>query len=440
MQLAVILTAAAVALGTPQPPAVARATLTAESQPLNAAGDNEPQLRAFIDSLPNGANVVIPAGTWRVDRPLKVTKAVTLESEGEGESRATIVAGEAAAGRGAIEIGDDTPGGQVDGATIRNLIVRQQSNAAGVKNCVVVHGDGFTMRDTHLADSKHEGLVISATSRGANIEDCTAADCGLGSPSYTLPTAAFNSHAIETNYKRCSVRGSGHGIEASNTGTTIDACDVAEPGTSFAGTQGTAYVVGSAGMGVYRLTIKHSRSTGYANAVNVGNGIGRLTEVDVVGNRFDGGGVSFMGGKTTNNVPHPDEGPDLSPIGSRIRSNTFIVRGPTQGLVIYNTGPQAGVYDVFGREKLTVEDNAVFCVGPHGTSPLFGVAGRVVGQVAILRNKVFGSPQEPSRGDVATFTNNANLAVPAMPIDVAGNVAYKADGTERPVVVKIENP
>lgn len=436
--------AAAIAAATPDPqeppPKVARATLQATSQPLSVTGDNEPQLTAFINSLPDGATVTIPYGVWRVDRSVKVRKRVEIEGEVLGGLRPLLL-GQANDGTGCtIEVGNYSADVRTDGVKIRDLNISQNGVGAGIKNCVVVNGSGFRMNRVHMTSAAHEGLVVHGFNRDAVVEDCTGNNVGLGNETYSLPTALFNSHALNTVYRRCKGWNCGHVIEG-ETNVLIEDCEAFEPGFPVAGSKGHAFAIGSANMGVFRAVIRNSRTRGYLHAVSFGNGNGRLTEVDVVGNVFDGGEISFMGGKEANGTPHPDEGPDLSPVGSRVRSNTFVVRQPTQGLVTYNTGPAAGVWDVFGRENLTIEDNAVFCVGPHGDAPLFGVAGRVVADVWILRNKVFGSAAAPSRGDVASFTNNANLAVPGMPtLRVEGNVALKPDGTERPVVVKIENP
>lgn len=414
-----------------QPPA---ATGSGRSAAL-VVGDNAPQLQSFIDSLPEGSSVALPAGTWNVASPIRLKANQKLV--GKGMDQTTVRSTGAAWADGVVVWGVDWTN-PAHGVELRDLTVEQAVNGPTQHTCVHGEGNDSKLTRVRFKGSRYEGVVIGAWNLRATFTDCEAEDCGNGGAAYAHSTAGFNSHAFDTRYTRCRAKRCGQGFEFGSAGTIVDSCIVTEPG---AGAPSIAFNIGSYVNGVWKVRLRNSRSVGYATAVQVGNGIGRLADVRIESNAFVDGTVNFMGGKPTNAVPHPHtgyQGPDT--FGSAVVGNTFIFTKPNYGAVSYNTGPSA-TWEVFGREPLAVERNIVhfkLAGGDVQPAPPFGFGGKITGGCRLIDNIVSGMESAPGRGDGATYTNNGNPAVQNMPIVVKGNVATNAEGMNRAFVVKIE--
>jgi hypothetical protein len=404
---------------------------------LSETEDNAPGLNAWLDQLPVGVVVTFPAGIWPIHSHIQVNKRIELTAIGSALFK--LIAANANAK--VLRIGDYNGNVKVNGCTVRNLTLEiAGEKTSGLYNCLEAHGDDTTVEDCTFKGCPHEGIVVSGNSRRANITRCRGESCGTGNTSYSLSTAAFNSHAHPTIYTDCTATGSGQGFELDGHGTKCIRCRAENP---HGVTPSIAFNVGSVGTGIWNVEVSESVSIGYATAVQSGNGIGRFANLNVHDCIFDGGGAYVMGGIATNSNPAliaelGQEGPDTGL--SHVDRNVFIVRAAHQGLMGVSLGP-AATDEVYGRESWTFDDNAVVYVNgaPPQDSPVLFISGKQVGAVTMRRNRLFGMDTAPSRGDLQTFTLNSNPAVQGQPNLTHGqNLAFKVDGTARTLVVRIE--
>jgi hypothetical protein len=414
---------------------VAFATFNAQSPPLTEDGDNEPTLRAWLDSLPAGTIVQLPAGDFPLHRTLVVTKKVSLL--GQGRSHTTL-RGVWDGTRGAVlQVGDYNAGVKVNAVQIDGLQIMQTATGAGIHNCIEVMGDDFRATSCDFSGAHHEGVVVHGVCFRASILDCDAIGCGLGNESYTLSTAGFNSHAHPTLYTNCQTRNCGQGFEIDGHGSRLKRCKVSEPGNAQ---PSIAYNVGSTGLGISDVEIDSCVSIGCPSAFGCGNGIGRLADVNVHDCIFDGGAVSVMGGipENTNTGANIAPGPDTGL--SHVDRCVFIVRGPHSGILGYNSGINAGDGDTFGREPFTFNDNDVYVVAADaGTSPIISGAGKWVAPIQFKRNRIWRMDAAPDRGDLQLFTLLGNHATPGQAnVTTEGNLAFKLDGSARTFIERRE--
>jgi hypothetical protein len=395
-----------------------------QSSPLTETGDNKAVLQAFLDSLPPGAVVQMPPGSWRVDTPLRINKTVTIQGP------ATIYSDAANFARGVVIVGEYNTTTKVNDVNFYDLTFSQQADGSNTRTCLEVMGDRLNCFRCTFANCQFEGVVVHGNCSDPTFTDCVGLNCGKGGPAYPLPTAAFNSHAARTLYLRCRSTNSGQGYEMSGNGTVADNC-IAETDMPAIG---YGFNIGSANWGVYNVTIKNSRTYGYRSAITVGNGNGRLCRVNILNNVIDGGAIEFVGGKMTNLVPgNPFEGPDL--YGSAIEGNTIIQRGETYGTITYN-----GYYgQEQTRENLSIRRNTIVAIAQSPSTPFVQAAGTIVANVWLEDNVICESDSAPSRGDFAAFTANGHSPVAGYPnLVVNRNVAKKKDGSTRPFVTKLE--
>jgi hypothetical protein len=419
---------------TAQPPATATATYSGSSPPLVVNGDNEPILRPWFDSLPDGCTVNLPAGDWHVGRPLICMKRLAIQ--GAGKDQTTIRGDWADATGGALVVGNYGAGQKVNGVTLRALTIAQSASGTGIHNALVVTGDDFTAEDCRFQGSEHEGAVVAASCLRAIFTRCEAVNCGRGGVSYNLSTAGFNAHAAPTIYTDCAAHGCGQGFEIDGHGSKAIRCVVDLPPANVS--PQIAFNVGSAGLGISDVELDHCTSLGYGDAVAASNGIGRFASLNVHDCTFDAGAVTVAGGKRENSANDPDipAGPDTGQ--SHVDHCVFVVRGPLPGILGYNGGPSAGGPEI-SREPYTFNDNVFYFVGPvDDSTPIIYAAGAVQ-HLTVSRNTFLGLNAAPSRGDFQSFTLQDNPAPPGQPgIAIDGLRAFKADGTMRPAVVRRE--
>lgn len=421
--------------GVNQPPSTITATYS-QSATLDPNADNAPTINAFLDSLPEGVTVTLPEGIWPVNSRVQINKRLELNSA----SGATIRLIAADANMHVLRVGQYHANVKVNGVTIRRLTLEiDGSKTTGLYNCVDANGDDFTAEDCVFRNCPHEGIVVSGNSKRPIIRRCRAENCGTGNQSYFNSTAGFNSHGWSTVYEDCVATGCGQGFEIDAYHTRVRRCRAEFPAGT---TPSIAFNVGSVGTGIWDVEIDGCTSIGYETAVQSGNGIGRFAGLNIHDCIFDGGCCHVMGGVHTNTNPGlvaelGEEGPDGGQ--SHIDRNVFIVRQPHQGLLGVSMQPSAeeGIY---GREAWTFDDNVVVYIGtPPQDCPGLFIGGMQMKPVSMQRNKLFGMDTAPSRGDIQTFTSNGSVAVPGQPnLTLSGNLAFKVDGTARPVVIRIE--
>ena len=417
--------------------------------------DNWAALQTLLDV---STHVTLPAGEWPISRTLQMgQRRQAVQGQGVGRTTLRLYTNY---GGPVIGIGAGTRWSPTDtnyfGATgmmVRGLTLHQQSTAAGA-NCLYVSDqpvygvnecNELKVYEVRVRGAAYEGIVAASSIRDAHLKNIEAWDCGNGGPAYALSTAGINATCgglILEDFRtlRC-----GQGVETGNSNVIVRRGVITEPG---AGTPGIGVNIGSTGWGIYDVEISDCKIYGYDSAIAVGNGIGRLTSIRILRNLIhdEGAGnspIEFQGGQTANGVANPFAGPDLSAEGSFIEDNVFEVSSPHQGAISYNTGPaDLGNPNVYGREKLTVRGNIIrFVSGDTSlqTNPLIGFAGNITGDCLVTRNRVYGLPTAPSRGDVQSYTNNQNAAVQGMPnLSVYGNDAYLSTDRLRDFSVRIE--
>jgi hypothetical protein len=395
-------------------------------------------LQGSIDrAARNSGSVKLAAGVYLVSRPIVVPSGITVV--GAGMDRTTI----RNIGRFPGPLVQFGMKGAVRNVTLSDFCVEVKDNDLKGTNCIQGdQADDVRITRVKVRGSKYEGLVGGAHARRWTVTDCEAEECGNGGSAYQLSTAGINVASREVLLKNCKTRRCGQGFEFGNLNVTLEGCSATEPGP---GTPSLAFNCGSAVVGVHKVKVVKCTSEGYASALVVGNGIGRMSALTVEACTFTDGSITFSGGKPKNSVPTPDQGPDVS--GSFIRDCTVRWTKPsehTAAAMLYNTGI-AKDGKVLGREPLTVERLKVkFAAKPTGTvsQPIMGVAGQVSAKVVFRNCMVEGLDEPPTRGDGAVFGVLENQ----LPADI-GNIRFidckatTSTGAKRPFVVKnVPNP
>jgi hypothetical protein len=433
--------------------ATAKATIskTMESQPLTTDGDNAPILNAFLDSVPEGATVTLPPGIWPTHSTVIINKRITLESAENASATIRLIATNQDADVLSVATYQTAP---VHGVTVRKLTLEVVGEMLkGQIQCLEVNGDDFTAENVTLIGCPHEGSIVHGHCKNARLTDCVAIRCGLGNEFYGLPLAGFNSHAYATVYTRCKAINCGQGYEVDGHHTKVLYGEVEMDGTvtTWDGKPLWGGInIGSATFGLWDVEIAYCRVKG---GCSFGNGNGRLASMHIHDNVLYGNArTSAMGGMFNNKGgPVPNPNPDTG--HSIVERNVYIYTGDDNHVIGVGTGPAAGTWDhdgnpetppyqEQGREPITFQDNVLIYAGPlngPNSSPIMYIAGTYSAPVKFLRNKLYGFDAAPSRGDLATFSNNQSVAIPGQPNLIhEGNVVIKRDGTMRPLVVKIE--
>lgn len=392
--------------------------------------DNAPALQNLLDTAVDGSVVTLPKGVWNVSTALRINKPLTMVGN---ETTIRLIANNKA--DDVVRIGDWGKSVRVNAVTLRRLTLEVAGvHGIGTYNCVDFYSEDLTCEACEFIGSPNEGVY--GNGRRPKFVDCIARNIGNGNQTYSLPLSAYNSHAADTLILRCKAYDCGFFAEMSGNGSK---CLYSEAINS------AGINVGSATYGTNDVEIGWFKGAG----VGFSNGNGRLANINVH-DCFLTGGSSFTGGLFENlaHDPYFPEGPAVGT--SRFERNTFIVSTQHQGVLGANTGPAAGTWDhdadpntppyhEMGREHVIVSDNTFFFTVQVNDSPTMYVGGNYTGPLEFKRNKFLNMDNPPSRGDIATFSNNANKAIPGQPnLVLEGNIAVRRDGTERPLVVKVE--
>lgn len=322
--------------------------------------------------------------------------------------------------------------------TLADMTVWQTDDSNSNNKCIWNEtGDDFLVQGVRVRGSAYEGIVAGSDVVNVTLQDFEAWDCGNGGVAYPLTTAGINCTNRNLVCEDFVTLRCGQGIECGNSPAGVfRRGTVLGPGTN---TPSLGCNIGSTGRGVYRLTIEDVTFRGYPQSIQVGNnGIGRLCGVTIQRCDVDQA-ISFSGGLVDNLVPgQPGEGPSIE--GSFILNNAIrISEANTQASILYNTGPSAGVYDVYGREPLTIRGNSVYYASQVQTTPTISFAGKIVANCIVEGNRFYGLTVAPSRGDIASFASGSNPSIPGMPnLSQSNNIAYDLTGRSRLLSVKIE--
>jgi hypothetical protein len=411
-----------------QPP-VAVATFTQEVA-LVAEGDNAPALNAFLGSLPAGVKVTMPAGVWPVSSRLKFHKQLTLEGAAAGTTF-KLIAQDGGDGKVA-EIGHSSDPGavKVDGVTVRRITFEVAGTPTGAHfSCLDVWGDDFVIEDCTFIGSTAEGFTGAGIRH--TVTRCKAIACGHGNAFDGRKLAGFNDCAQLTTYTECEATNCGQGVEFGGNGSKLIRCTFTSDVRNYGAN------LGSMVHGSHDCQILDCLFNGCG--ITVGNGIGRMYNVTIKGNVLDDGFVAFMGGRADNMAENQ---PGQSVGQSYIEHNTFVIRTDAGGVCGMTTGPSGPnpASDEMCREPVALNDNVFMYMVPTVANaiPLF-VGGKWTGAIEWKRNRIFGLNAAANHGDLATFSYADNIAISGQPgLTKEGNLAFKADGTLRATVIKIE--
>lgn len=415
------------AVMTAQPPPQAVATIG--SAPLDTNGNNAPAIQNLFNTIPPGCTVAFPNGVWTVNAPVQINKTVSIEAESAGTC---TIKGVFAAGQCSVFIvGSYGADVKANGVAVKRLTLEVDSpaNQGGPINCLFAFGDSFLMEDCILKGSAHEGVAVLGSSVHPIIRRNYAENCGHGNAFYSNPTAAFNVYAYQSEITDNTAKNCGQGYECGGNHVTVRNCTAENCGYGFN--------AGSHGGGIWETEIGWCKTINCGTAVTVGNGIGRLANVNIHDCVFDGGIVNVMGG-VQNNQHAPMEGIPVGPDTGQSHCDrcVFILRGQPGGTLGYNTGPGGAATAVYGREPWTFDDNQFFAVGQsQGTSPIVFFAGHISAPVTVKRARIFNLDAAPTRGDVQTFWTNGQ---PPANFTLLDNLAIKSDGLMRPFAVNWE--
>lgn len=406
--------------------------------------DNQPVLQAFIDSVPAGSEIIIPQGDWGIASSINLNNGQRLKSLNRAKTIIRTIGGNfngpvigaGGDGRWPNSVGRKT----VTGCEVCDITLIQ-SDGSNTNNKIVWYESTVNsfVRRTISRDGCYEGIIIGGVGGGA--EDNEIYNTGNGGPAYGLSTAALNIYSRDSVIKRNKTRGCGQGIEAGTLNQLIEDNDIAEPGPA---TPSLGINIGSVGSGITNVRVQKNRVVGYPSGVMCGNGIGRLSKIEIEDNKIVNGSIDFAGGQIDNRVHlYDSEVPSIS--ASYIKNNKIYVTWTDEkyySAIIYNAGSDNNM----GREPLVVQGNtlhldpkantkppqAPYNGGPR-TTPYFAVGGPVSGNVSFIDNDIYGAMDvAPIRGDVQGWSSQ-NPGLPNW--TVTGTRTYKADGTERPAIV-----
>jgi hypothetical protein len=300
----------------------------------------------------------------------------------------------------------------------------QQHHIGNTPNqkCIWIdNSDGVTISRCFIGGCDYEGVIGSYTATHTTLADCVADDCGNGGPKYAQSTAGFNMVSPYTRLLRCRTTRCGQGCETGNSHVTMENCDFGSPG---AGTPSIGINIGSTNAGIWDVVVVGCTTNGYRQAVQIGNGNGRLAGVLLRDCVFADGGVAFQGGMTKNLVATPHEGPDL--FGSAFMNCKVHFTNPklasNNAGFIYSVGPSylpshaptaatPKPPHAWGRAQLRVEDCSVsYDPGvADGSTPPFSMTGGITGTVEFVRCLVAGLDAPLTRGDFSAFDLGENL-------------------------------
>jgi hypothetical protein len=410
---------------------------------LHPDADNWAALQGLLDV---STHLTLPAGTWPIHQTLNIgNTAKTIQ--GQGVERTTLwltadFAGPTIGIGGAGRWPGSESYGAADGCNLFGLTARTSASASANCKCVFLNGgDDFLMDKVRVRGSAYEGIVTGSDIHRVTLRNIEAWDCGNGGPAYTLSTAGINATSIDLLIEDFRTLRCGQGVETGNTRVTVRRGVVSNPGS---GLPSLGINIGSSVYGVWRTSVEDCTIDGYDTALSCGSGNGRIAGVYFRRNTIHdlGAGespITFFGGTLNNTVPHPDQGPTTE--GSEITDNTIYIHTPHQGTIGYNGGP-VDVGGVNAREPLTITGNEIYfdLADPSlQTAPVIYFAGKILGDCIVRNNRIFGLPEAPSRGDIASFTNNDNPAVQGFPnLSTYGNYTFKPDSRERSPYVRIE--
>jgi len=401
---------------------------------LHEGVDNWAGLDYLVDTDPH---VTLPAGEWFISRGLNISG--TLQGQGVTQTtlRQTGSHGSPTIGAGGNGRWAGSEGHMpVDGVRIFGLTVWQDDHSApGNSSAIFINDEcnDIIVRNVRVQNSAYEGIVVGALCGDVLIENFEAFDCGGGSALDTRARAGINAVSHDTIIQDFVVRGCGQGVEAGYSDVVIRRGLVTEPDGAM---PSYGLNIGSHSCGVYNLSIDRVKVNGYENSAVIGNVLGRLARVIVTACEFDGC-VTFYGGKHDNNIPTAEQGPDT--YGSEFVGNTWYVRTPNAGPFVYYGGTvdDGGLY---GREPLLLQSNKVYYGGGwRPNPPTWGFAGKIPASIEMRDNVEFGLDLGPERGSIASFTLQANPAIPGMPnLVLRNNWGHKADGSFRGLIVMRE--
>jgi hypothetical protein len=399
-----------------------------------AGSDAWPALDAAQQAAYPGGTVFWPMGVSLISRTLEI--APGARQAGPGSDKCELRPLDPATFKGPLVMGGGYTGcrwARADKATIEGITLRQTSCTSNISHCMgIAFGDRVLLRDVVIRDAKHEGVVAGGWTRNWIVDNCRAYDIGAGSQYRSLSGAAWNLnghyHTVtDTTAERC-----GQGFECAGTGNTFIRCS--HNGVAAGATPAVGFNIGNAVAGTYRTTLVDCSTNAVPSAVGFGNVIGRAGGLAVVRFVSNDGTIGFSGGKASNTVPHPDEGPDLAP--SFIVGSTVRVTRQQSGVVgfHYNTGP--ALTDVmYGRADLTLAGCTVELRGLepdwYGGIP-FVASGAITGRYSLYDCRVVGMRGAPKSGDFLQQSNGNSAALnPSPNVRVIGGSAVKDDGTPR---------
>lgn len=399
---------------------------------LSTSADNWAPLQAFLAAH---TSIQLPAGRFPLSQTLNIVNGGTTLT-GRGVEGTTLSLSIPFAGP-VIGIGGQGTwaGGYppANGVTLRGLTASMEVDASPQCKCIYnAGGNDFLVERCRVVGSPYEGIVSSSFSKRITLRDFEARNCGNGGIYYGLTTAGINCTSIDQLVDGFRCVGCGQGVECGNTRQVFRNGIITDPTVG-----GFGINVGSSVAGVYDTTIEYCTVRGYSSAIVCGNGNGRLAKVIVRHVDVDGF-ISFAGGKTANVVPHPDEGPDT--YGSEISYNRVRIAAATDsGAIGYVSGINFSD-SLYGREPLNILHNEI-TIDEHvaGTTPIIYFGGNISAACQLYANNINGIDSSPSRGDVASFSNLGNTAIPGIPnLVYGGNRAFNRNGAERALTYRIE--
>lgn len=392
-----------------------------------------------LQSLVHGSTEVrLPAGRWPIRKTLNTGLGFARVFRGYGAESTELVC---TGGTGPVlgvasqgtwpEVVNYLP---FDGFRLYGMTLTMTVDNAKNNNCLFVNNfcNDIEVSHSRAKGSPYEGFVIGGIIRNVWLHDIEAWDCGLGGAHFATATSGINPVSSDTILEDFVCLRCGQGVETGQQNVIVRRGTITAPG---GGSPSLGVNIGSNNYGIYNTSISGVRVFGYANAFQIGqNGLGRLSRVSISGCETDGG-ISFAGGKATNNVtldPPFTQGPDL--YGSQIVDNIIRVNAPNNGTIIYGSGINLAD-SVYGREALTIARNTIYydLENPAlNTSPIIGFGGNVSGSCLVESNWIYGLDEAPQRGDVASFSVINNPTIPGMPnLAVRGNWAYNLAGRSR---------
>lgn len=368
------------------------------------AGVAPTSLQRQVEDAADGATVRIPAGVYRIDRPIVVPEGKTLKIVGDGADRTIVNAGGRTNGFVFLSRGANL----LEGVTVRN-----GRGAASIPGDGTVYAGGVVMRGGVIRGCRVEGCVNEVECSGRDVkalgggivtwgavEKTVVKDCAVR----TRTTCGGGTHPL-----KCS----GGGIVLYD-GPCIRDCEiencVAEalaPGTAQGGFGGGVEIFGRGVLANSRVAGCRASVAGAGVHLNSG---GSVKGCEIVSNRLEvllrwdgvngGAGVCACG-----------DGCEIS--GTKFRGNEFselknAVDAPSGGGALMVTGSGTKVIECAFRDNVGYNGGAVF-VGKKGAA----ITGcRFEGNRAVrLCADVFRVNEDAYRPNPATRWMSGSLGV-----------------------------